>query len=66
MPDLTIKEIFWKLNNHFYIIKQWKSRKLITDEKVIVLKILILPKINHLILTLQTLTMYFIKSLIKY
>lgn len=49
MPELNYKS---KLLEIEQTIQQWKSRKLTPIGRIVVLKTLILPKMNHLILTL--------------
>lgn len=49
MIDLNYKPIFQKIQN---TLKQSKCRKLTPFGRLVVLKNLIIPKLNHLILTL--------------
>lgn len=49
MPELNYKSKFLEIEQ---TIKQWKSRKLTPIGRIVVIKTLIVPKMNHLILTL--------------
>ena len=49
MIDLNYRPIFIKERN---IINQWKQRKLTPIGRLVLIKTLIIPRLNHLILTL--------------
>ena len=51
-----------KLENIHRILAQWKSRKLTLIGKTTVIKTLIVPKMNHLILPLPNPSVDFIKK----